>query len=101
METEQDNNQTLLTLSEFVNYFLKNDGVLDQSRFLDFWQSMRGASYISILILKYIITLTGEEKHVSLVDVVKRLSSGTLSSLPDTKVIETDQDGMLFFFSST
>lgn len=96
MEIEQDTNQNLLILSEFVNYFLKNDGVLDQSRFIDFWQSMRGASYISILILKYIITLTGEEKHVSLIDVVKRLSSGTLSSLPDTKIIETDQESMFY-----
>lgn len=91
---EGDNNQSLSLLAELTNFFFKREGVLDSSRFVDFWATMRGSSYVSTLVMKSIIAITGEEKHASLADVVKRLSNGSLSSLPEIRRTDIDSEGM-------
>lgn len=95
MESEGDNNHSLLMCAELASFLFKKEGVLEPNKFVDFWATLRGASYISTLIMKYIIAMTGEEKHATLVDVVKRLSQGNLSSLPEVRQTELDPEGML------
>jgi hypothetical protein len=73
----------LLRVGDQAQVFLAKNGYFSPPHWAEFWNSPKTASISATLITRILLILTGEDKHITVQDSVKKLANNSPGPIPE------------------